>query len=255
MLAGSAAFTIAALALEPDLPDGEFPVSGYRFMGPQVQQLQDDDFLNPGWFAVEFGAELWQEKAGDRNLSCQSCHGDASESMRGVAARYPQYDEHRTGLINLEGRINEMRSRYMNAAEYPLESEQLLAITAYVTHQANGSPMNVDITGKAAPYWQQGRDLYTRRQGQLDLACSQCHDERAGLMLRGDRISQGHVNGFPVYRLIWRSMGSRHRMFRWCNWAVRAEPHELGSDEYLSLELYLAWRGRGLPIESPAVRP
>ena len=43
-------------------------------------------------------------------------------------------------------------------------------------------------------------------------------------------------------------------MFRWCNEAVDAEPHAYGSDEYLALELYLAWRGRGLPIETPAVR-
>ena len=49
-------------------------------------------------------------------------------------------------------------------------------------------------------------------------------------------------------------MGSTHRMFGWCNDAMRAEPYALGSEEYLNLELYVAWRGRGLPIETPAVR-
>ena len=73
-------------------------------------------------------------------------------------------------------------------------------------------------------------------------------------MLRGDRISQGQVNGFPFYRISWRSVGSRHRMFRWCNTSVRSEPYVLGSEEYLSLKLYVAWRGRGLLIEAPAVR-
>ena len=73
-------------------------------------------------------------------------------------------------------------------------------------------------------------------------------------MLRGDRISQGQVNGFPFYRISWRSVGSRHRMFRWCNTSVRSEPYALGSEEYLSLKLYVAWRGRGLLIEAPAVR-
>ena len=49
-------------------------------------------------------------------------------------------------------------------------------------------------------------------------------------------------------------MLSRHRIFAWCNTSVRSEPYELGSPEYLALELYVAWRGRGLPIEAPAVR-
>ena len=67
-------------------------------------------------------------------------------------------------------------------------------------------------------------------------------------------ISQGQSNGFPVYRMLWQTMGSLQRMFRWCNTSVRAEPYPFGADEYLDLEVYLAWRGRGLPVETPAVR-
>jgi sulfur-oxidizing protein SoxA len=35
---------------------------------------------------------------------------------------------------------------------------------------------------------------------------------------------------------------------------VRAEPYADGAAEYVELELYLAWRARGLPVETPAVR-
>ena len=247
----------AALADEPahDLFGGELPVSGYHYMGTLVQGLQDDDFLNPGLFAVEHGAELWLKREGTAGRSCASCHGDAAQSMRGVAARYPAYDPELGRLVNLELRINEERTERMGASPLPMESEELLALTAFVTWQSRGMPMNVDISGDARRFFEAGKAFYERRRGQLDLACHQCHDRLAGFRLRGDRISQGHVNGFPFYRLMWRSMGSRHRMFRWCNWAVRAETHELGSPEYLNLELYVAWRGRGLPIESPAVRP
>ena len=243
------------LAGEPDLFGGDFPVSGYLYMGGQVRDLQDDDFLNPGMFAVEQGAELWSRAEGTVGHSCASCHGEAPESMRGVAARYPEYDAELGRLMNLESRINEMRTEYMGAAAWPLESEALLSMASFVAYQSRGIPMEVDISGGARTYWEEGRDFYSQRRGQLDLACNQCHEGLAGFYLRGDRISQGHVNGFPFYRLMWGSMGSRHRMFRWCNWAVRAETHELGSREYLGLELYLAWRGRGLPIEAPAVRP
>ena len=255
VLAGPTPLETESLAQEPDLFGGDFPVSGYHYMGAQVRELQDDDFQNPAMFAVEHGAERWAAVEGTEGHSCQTCHEDASESMRGVAARYPVYDPELGRLMNLESRINEMRTEYMGAPPLPLESEAMLSLAAFVTYQSLGMPMEVDISGEAERFWEEGQEFYAQRRGQLDLACSQCHDDQPGIRLRGDRISQGHVNGFPVYRLLWNSLGSRHRMFRWCNWAIRAEPHELGSSEYLSLELYLAWRGRGLLIEAPAVRP
>ena len=93
-----------------------------------------------------------------------------------------------------------------------------------------------------------------RRRGQLDMACSHCHDEYAGQRLRGEVVSQGQTNGFPVYRLSWQTLGSTHRMFARCNTAIRAQPLAYGADDYVNLELYMAWRGRGLPVETPGVR-
>jgi sulfur-oxidizing protein SoxA len=36
---------------------------------------------------------------------------------------------------------------------------------------------------------------------------------------------------------------------------VRAEPFEYGAPEAVALELFLMERARGMPIETPAVRP
>jgi sulfur-oxidizing protein SoxA len=36
---------------------------------------------------------------------------------------------------------------------------------------------------------------------------------------------------------------------------VRAEPFAWNAPELVDLELYLAWRARGMPWETPAVRP
>ncbi len=228
--------------------------SGYLYMSPETRALQDDDFLNPGIFALDDGAALWSRPDGSEGLSCASCHGDASETMRGVAARYPVHDAETDGLVNLEQRINRMRAEKMGADPFAYELPDLLALTAYVAAQSRGMPMAVEIDGPSRPFFEAGREFWFRRRGQLDLACSQCHDDLAGQRLRGDLISQGQVNAFPIYRLMWRSMASRHRMFRWCNTSVRAEPYALGSEEYLALELYVAWRGRGLPVEAPGVR-
>ncbi len=244
----------AAVAEIPEPAEDEAPRSGYSYLAETTRALQDDDFLNPGMFAVEDGARLWDRVEGSEGKSCASCHEDAAESMRGVATGYPRYDEDAGGLINLETVINEMRTEFMGAEPYAYELDELLALTAFVSHQSRGLPMDVKVDGPAQPFFERGRDYYFTRRGQLDLACTQCHDVAAGMLLRGDVMSQGQVNGFPIYRLMWRSVASRHRMFVWCNTALRAEPDEYGSEDYLALELYVAWRGRGLPIETPAVR-
>lgn len=250
-----AAVTISAAAergIERYEVDGR--KSGYLFLSEGTRALQDDDFQNPGLFALERGRELWNRADGAEGLSCASCHGDAEGSMSGVAAHYPKYDAGRGGLVNLELRLNDERIGRMKAGPFPYESEDMLALAAFVAYQSRGEPMAVDIDGPLRPFFERGRAFYNQRRGQLDLACTQCHDGLVGSRLRGDLISQGQINGFPLYRLTWRAMASRHRMFAWCNSSVRAEPYAYGSEEYLSLELFLAWRGRGLPIEAPAIR-
>ncbi|MBI3330411.1 MAG: sulfur oxidation c-type cytochrome SoxA [Nitrospinae bacterium] len=228
--------------------------SGYTYLSEENQRLQDDDFANPGLLWVEQGRELWRHADSSTGRSCASCHGDAAESMRGVRTRYPRFDSRRGKLINLEQQINRCREERMQATPDPYESEALLALTAYVSFQSRGLPINVSIDGPAQPFFEAGKAFFFRRRGQLDLACNHCHDQHAGRRLRGDVVSQGQINGFPVYRHTWQTLGSTHRMFAWCNAAVRAEPYPYGSDDYTSLELFMAWRGRGLPVETPAIR-
>jgi sulfur-oxidizing protein SoxA len=228
--------------------------SGYTYLAEENQRLQDDDFANPGLLWVEQGRELWQQAEGAAATSCASCHGDAATSMRGVRPRYPRYDLSRGKLISLEQQINRCRQERLQAAPYPYESEALLALTTFVGFQSRGLPIDVRINGPAQPFFAAGKAFFERRRGQLDLACGHCHDHYAGQRLRGDVVSQGQTNGFPIYRHTWQTLGSAHRMFAWCNTAVRAEPYPYGADEYVNLELFLAWRGRGLPVETPAVR-
>ncbi len=73
-------------------------------------------------------------------------------------------------------------------------------------------------------------------------------------MLLAEPISQGQSNGYPAYRFEWQTMGSLHRRLRACQIGIRAEQSPPGSQELLDLELYLAWRAQGLPIEAPGVR-
>ena len=100
-----------------------------------------------------------------------------------------------------------------------------------------------------------GRATFFRRQGQLNLACAQCHDDNWGKSLAGTPIPQAHPTGYPIYRLEWQGMGSLQRRLRNCMIGVRAEPYSYGSQEFVELEYYLMWRARGMKLETPAVRP
>lgn len=247
-----------ASAGEPAIGEGAIArnelKSGIEFAGADIRAMQADDFANPGMLWVERGGKLWREPAGKSGKSCASCHHDARDSMKGVAARYPAIDPGAARLVNLEGRINLCRGRHQDAEPLEYESGALLALTAYVAHQSRGLPVNVAIDWQNRRNFEHGRELYYRRQGQMNLSCAHCHERNWGRRLLNETISQGHGNAYPAYRLEWQNMGSLHRRFRSCYYGVRAEMLPAGSPEYLDLELFLAWRGRGLPIETPGVR-
>jgi sulfur-oxidizing protein SoxA len=228
--------------------------SGASFAPQGVRALQEDDFANPGMLWVDRGRALWDAPAGPGGRSCASCHGAVESGMRGVATRYPRYDTALARLVNLPGRINACRTAQQGAPAFAKESEPLLALTALVAMQSRGLPMAVSIEGPARPHFEAGRALYYRRMGQVNLACSHCHEQNWGKRLYAETISQGHGVAYPIYRLDWQTMGSLHRRFRACLSGVRAEMWPYGAPEYLDLELFVAWRAQGLPIETPGVR-
>jgi L-cysteine S-thiosulfotransferase len=228
--------------------------SGYHFLLRETQAMQDDDLANPGSLWVLEGEALWRRAAGGAGRSCASCHRDAATGMKGVAARYPAFDARAGRVINLEQRISRCQVDHQQAPPFAYESRELLALTAYVASQSRGIPMQVSIDGPARPFFEAGRTFYSMRQGQLNLACQHCHEDNWGKRLRGDLISQGQANAYPIYRLDWQTLGSLHRRLRSCSIGVRAEPYAYGAQEYVNLELFLAWRGLGLPVETPGVR-
>ncbi len=228
--------------------------SGYTYAAPETQAIQDDDFENPGFIWVDYGDELWSTADGAANKSCADCHSDASESMANVGTTYPVYNADTQKPINVEQRINKCRKENMQADPWKYESKELLSMTAFIRNQSSGMPLNTDVSGAMAPFFEKGKAFFYKRRGQLDLSCANCHEDNAGGMLRANLLSQGQINGFPTYRLKWQKPGSTHRRFRGCNKQVRSQPYRYGSDEYVNLEVFLMDRGRGLPVEAPAIR-
>jgi L-cysteine S-thiosulfotransferase len=255
-LCGSIALVLASAfgAYADDIPAAE-KRSGYAFMSRDTQEMQDDDTANPAMLWVLDGEALWKAKAGASGKSCADCHGDAAESMKGVAARYPAFEAAHRRPVNLEGRINLCRAERQQAVAFKWESRDLLALAAFLGRQSRGVSVVSPTDERLQPFIDAGRRLYSTRQGQLNLSCANCHDDNWDKKLAGNAVTQAHPTGYPIYRLEWQGLGSLQRRLRNCLFGMRAEQYAFGAPELVELELYLMWRARGLPVETPAVRP
>ncbi len=225
--------------------------SGWRFRSAETQALEMDDFDNPAFVFVEQGMDLWDKVDGAAGKACSSCHENV-EDFAGLRAQLPRVDDGE--LVTMENLINECRTERMEAEPWKWSKGNMTAMTALIGVQSRGMPMNVAIDGDAAPFWEKGKELYYTRVGQLDMACSNCHEDNYGMMIRADHLSQGQINGFPTYRLKNAKLNSIHGRFKGCMKNIRATPFKEGGDEFKALELYLASRGQGLSIETPSVR-
>lgn len=225
--------------------------SGWRFRSSETQALQTDDFDNPSFVFVDQGQDAFASIDGSEGKSCSSCHEDV-EQFAGLKATLPRVEDGK--LVTMEELVNECRTDRMGAEPWKWSSGNMTSMTALISLQSRGMEMNVAVDGDAAPFWEKGKELYYTRVGQLDMACSSCHEDNYGTMIRADHLSQGQINGFPTYRLKNAKLNSVHARFKGCMSNIRATPFKEGGDEFKALELYLASRAKGLSVESPSVR-
>src|ERR1700759_1490862 len=254
-----AAIACAALVVSTAVLAAEIPTDqrrcGYSFMAPDTKAIQDDDTSNPGMLFVLDGEKLWSKKIGAADKAWADCHGDADESMMSVAAPYPAFDKALGRPVNLAQRINLCRANHQQASPLAYESHDLLALEAFVAKQSRGVAISTGDDPQLASFVAKGRELFIQREGQLNLSCANCHDDNWDRKLAGSAITQAHPTGYPIYRLEWQALGSLERRLRSCISGIRAQAYDYGALELVELELYLMSRARGIPMESPAVRP
>jgi sulfur-oxidizing protein SoxA len=230
-------------------------VSGYNFRKAMIRDVQDDDFENPGMLVADYGEELWAKVDGSAGQSLSEVfEGCAEVPLSQAGALYPRFHEGAEKVISLEQVINMCRETAMGAKPYKWEKRELLGITSYIRMQSRGARVEVAVDGRASEAFKRGEKLYYQRVGQLDMSCAHCHEDNYGSYIRADMLSQGNINGFPTYRMKWNGVGSTHRRFRGCMKNIRAKPLPYGHEDYVALELYVAWRGNGLKVETPAYR-
>ena len=227
--------------------------SGWTYRSAETQAFQLDDFDNPAMIGVDIGRDLFNAEMGGSGESCASCH-ENPESLAGVRAVYPQWDEERGTVQTLEHQINECITERMDTEAWSYNGGDMINMSALMSYVSRGTTIDITIDGPAQSVWEQGQEMYYTRTGQLELSCANCHEDNHDNMIRADHLSQGQINGFPTYRLKNARLNSVHSRFKGCVRDTRAETYSPGSDEFVALELYLMSRANGLSVEGPAVR-
>lgn len=237
----------------PDVPlnahiDGAYALDA----GKRAQWLEMEDFP-PYEITVDDGAELYDEPLADGS-SYADCLG---EDAPVVKQHYPRFDVASGEVVTLEQAINACRQA---AGNEPLDylGEEMNALSAFIAWESRDEAVAVEIPDdpRAMAAYEDGKQFYYTRRGQLNFACSNCHVDMAGSMLRAERLSAslGHTTHWPVYRLKWKEVGPLHRRFAECNSQVRAVPLEPQSESYRNLEYFLTYMSNGMALNGPASR-
>ncbi len=238
----------------PDVPFEDFVNGQYALNEDRRKQWVSMQDFPPYEFAVAEGQEMFETPfANGRTYA--SCFENGGI---GIRQNYPYFDTEKNEVVTLELAIN--RCREANGEE-PLrwKKGKIASISAYMASTSNGKPINIKVPDDpdAMAAYQDGKEFYYSRRGQLNFSCASCHVQSPGKWIRADFLSPtlGQPANFPVHRSKWGELGTLHRRFAGCNNNVRAEPLAAQSEQYRNLEYFLTYMSNGLPVVGPATRP
>jgi sulfur-oxidizing protein SoxA len=237
----------------PKTPFNDFVNGVYSIDAASREQWEEIEEFPPYELNVEKGKELFTTpfKNGKTYASCFDNDGE------GIANRYPFFDAGSGKIITLEAAINACRKAN---GEEPLgyKKGDIADISAYMHYTSRGNIINVVIPDdpRAMDLYEQGKQFFYAKRGQLNMSCADCHVYNAGNKIRADILSPalGQTTHFPVYRSKWGGLGTLHRRYDGCNKQVRAKPYKAQGDEYSALEYFHTYMRNGLEINGPGAR-
>ena len=195
---------------------------------------------------LAIGKKQWERKFKD-GRSLAACFPNAGKR---VAATYPQYDTKSNLVVTLEMAINRCLQLHGEAEINAANSAAMGPLVAYFTSLSVGQKLTVRVSSAGAlEKFREGKALFQRRMGQLDMACASCHvlhagESYAGLALSpviGQAVSWPRVEPGGGVRTI-------QMQFATCLRKIGAERMSLGSMELNSLEFTIASWSNGLSI-------
>lgn len=245
----------------PGVPLNEFQNGVYAINADARQSWESIEEFPPYEDGLESGEKLFNAKFAN-GKSYADCFENGGI---GIRQNYPYFDSKSGDIKTLEGEINTCRKQN---GEKPLKWKKgkMAAISAYMASASNGKTTNVKVPDdqRAIDWYVKGKKHFYSKRGQLNLSCSNCHQDNAGNQIRGDILSPalGHTTHFPVWRLKWAGkgkgiyagFGTLHRRYGGCNKQVRAKPFKAQGDEYKALEYFHTYMSNGIKVNAPSTR-
>lgn len=175
----------------------------------------------------------------------------------GIANRYPRWDSAKKEVVTLAKAVNDCRVAN-GEPELPYKKGKIAKLLAYMAYTSRDKPIDIKIPDEqeALVAYEEGKQYYYQRRGQLNFSCATCHIQNAGKKIRVETLSPmlGHTSGWPVYRLKWGETGTLHRRFIGCHKQIRATPLPAQSREYRNLEYFMSYISNGFPFNGPTTR-
>ena len=238
----------------PDITVESYVDGAYIYDENARQQWLDLEDFPPYEFDLEEGEALFNTPFADGG-SYADCFENGGIAIR---QNYPKWDRENGRIVTLELAINECRERN-GEQPYPWKKGELASISAYMAYTSRDEVFAIEVPGddpRALAAYEQGKQFFFSRRGQLNMSCSSCHLEGANVRLRAELPGPalGQVTHFPVYRAKWQELGTLHRRYAGCNEQVRAMPFPAQSEQYRQLEYFQTYMSNGLVVNGPSSR-
>ena len=208
---------------------------------------------------IEQGEAIFN-KAGKNGKSCASYHQQDSNSLAAVAATFPKANTDGQ-IINLEQQVNVCRQTRMDSHPFKLGSAHSNQVISYVKFLSRDVPINVVTNEIERAAVIRGEELYSKKAGQLNFSCADCHAKADDKWLRGQYLSSIKPTGtysstaatWPRHFIAGHDLGliSLQQRIRHCQVVSRTHPLKLGSKEYTDIELYLTSLANSEPMLAP----
>jgi len=234
-------------------PIGDFQNGVYSILPQAREQWEAIEEFPPYELAIEEGEKIFN-KTFANGKSLKDCFGEDGA----VREQYPHWNKERGMVMTMELAINECLEAN---GEKPLKYKKgaMAAVSAYMSYNSRGQLINVEIPSddpRALAAYEDGKEHFYTKRGQLNFACADCHMHTSGMNYRSETVSPafGHATNWPVYRAKWQEMGTLHRRFAGCHNNIRANPFKAQGEEYRNLEYFISYMSNGLEFNGPAAR-
>ena len=237
----------------PNTPTADFANGVYSILPEAREQWESIEEFPPYEIAIENGEKLYHSKFAN-GKSLADCFGPEGA----VRGQYPLWDKDRGMVVTMERAVNECREAN-GEKPYGWKKGKIADVTAYMSYNSRGQEVKVDIPSndpRALAAYEDGKEHFYTKRGQLNFARADCHMLTAGNLYRADTTSPafGHATSWPVFRSKWQSMGTLHRRFAGCHNNIRANPYKAQGAEYSNLEYFVTYMSNGLDFNGPAAR-